>query len=289
MGYGTYSDTSYRSFSTANAGATTNQLFTNTKIDESRKVDNLTVREARDSEDHPKSFPIIVGLDVTGSMGYIPTEIIKNGLGTLVGDAIKGGIPDPAIMFLAIGDQHYDSAPIQVGQFESSDQLLVESLKTIYIERGGGGDQQESYLLAWYVAANYTATDNWDKRGKKGLLITIGDEGNHAEFDTEKKFFGVGQGTKYTDKELLESAQEKWDIYHIHANDANYNVATARGQQVLNYWKDALGQNVIVINNHKDIPAKIAELIIQHEAGSVVGKVEAPIETKEDKPAPNML
>ena len=59
MGYGTYSDTSYRSFSTANAGATTNQLFTNTKIDGSRKVDNLTVREARDSEDHPNHFLLL--------------------------------------------------------------------------------------------------------------------------------------------------------------------------------------------------------------------------------------
>ena len=37
-------------------------------------------------------------------------------------------------MFLAIGDHTCDRNPIQVGQFESSDQLLVDSLATIHIE-----------------------------------------------------------------------------------------------------------------------------------------------------------
>ena len=40
----------------------------------------IKVRESRDSKDNPLSTAIIVGLDVTGSMGYLSEEIAKNSL-----------------------------------------------------------------------------------------------------------------------------------------------------------------------------------------------------------------
>lgn len=38
------------------------------------------IRECRDSEEHPESLPIIIALDVTGSMGMVPHSLITGGL-----------------------------------------------------------------------------------------------------------------------------------------------------------------------------------------------------------------
>ena len=65
-----------------------------------------------------------------------------------------------------------DSAPLQVGQFESSDELLDKWLTNIYFEAGGGGNGGESYALAWYFAALKTATDSMEKSvGRKAFCL----------------------------------------------------------------------------------------------------------------------
>jgi hypothetical protein len=106
----------------------------------------VAFRESRDSEVHPHSVPIILGLDVTGSMGHIPYELIREGLPKLMGGIIQGGVPDPALLFLGIGDHECDNYPLQVGQFESGDEELDMWLTRTYIESGGGGNGGESYL-----------------------------------------------------------------------------------------------------------------------------------------------
>ena len=192
MGYTSYcADTRLaRSVSMNYATASVDTIFTQQSERKSHELMaplNLTKRECRDSETHPRTVPIILGLDVTGSMGKIPHELVKDGLPTLMGKLIQDGVEDAALMFVAVGDHECDRCPLQVAQFESGDAELDMWLTRTYIESGGGGNTGESYHLAWQVAAEHTVTDAWENRKQKGFLITIGDElrtllGNRPKF-----------------------------------------------------------------------------------------------------------
>ena len=49
------------------------------------------IKESRDSATHPNSIPIIIALDVTGSMGQIPHSLVIDGLPTLMSTIIQHG------------------------------------------------------------------------------------------------------------------------------------------------------------------------------------------------------
>lgn len=178
------------------------------------------VREACDSAEHPESYPVIIGLDVTGSMGVVPDRLIKGAFPKIMKKLEENGLRDVQVCFLGIGDHYGDKAPIQVGQFESSDELTEKWLKNIYIEEGGGNNDGESYLLAWYFAAFHTKIDSFDKRGIKGTLITVGDEPCHRVLDkaTVSRLFGNAEGDA-TASFLLEKAGRMWNIHHVNIND----------------------------------------------------------------------
>lgn len=87
------------------------------------------VRESRDSSEHPETTPIIIALDVTGSMRRTPHEMIKDNFPKLMDALMQLGIKDPQLLFMAVGDHEYDNYPIQVGQFESdTEKALIANL-----------------------------------------------------------------------------------------------------------------------------------------------------------------
>lgn len=89
---------------------------------------NIQVRESVDSAANPASTPIIVALDVTGSMGRIPEQLIKGSLGTFIEEIYRRKpVSDPHLMFMGVGDAHFDRAPLQVTQFEA-DLRIAEQL-----------------------------------------------------------------------------------------------------------------------------------------------------------------
>src|SRR5437588_7936934 len=145
------------------------------KVHDKMNPRGVKVRESRDSEAHPESHAVGVLFDVTGSMRTVP-RILQANLPRLMGLLIrKGYLEHPQILIGAVGDATCDSAPLQVGQFESGIEI-EEDLGKLFLEGGGGGHITESYELAMYFMARHTAMDCLEKRGKRGYLFIIGDE-----------------------------------------------------------------------------------------------------------------
>ena len=122
-------------------------------------------------------------------------------------------------MIMGIGDLAYDHAPIQASQFES-DVRIAEHLDKVYMERGGGGNGFESYTAAWYFGLYHTKLDCW-RRGKKGIIITMGDEPLNPYLPRAplSKVTGDNLEADVETKDLYELTKEKFDIYHIAIDD----------------------------------------------------------------------
>lgn len=139
MGHTLYSvDTrAARAVTMSYATASVDTLFTQQKsrqIHEDMNPKGVSFRECRDSETHPNALPIIVAMDVTGSMGMIPHQLVKEGLPTLMGTITQRGVEDTSLLFMAVGDHEHDRFPLQVSQFESGDAELDMWLTRTYLE-----------------------------------------------------------------------------------------------------------------------------------------------------------
>jgi hypothetical protein len=212
-------------------------------------------RESVDSIANPDSTPILIGVDITGSMGILATEIVKTGLGVVINGIYDNKpVTDPHVMLAAIGDVTCDQAPLQVTQFEA-DVSLVKQIEKIYIEGGGGGNNGESYPALWWFAANKTKCDSWDKRGRKGYLFTVGDERPLPKLSKKaiNTFLGSGAESDQTIEELLVAVSEKFNVFHLIVPTD----ATAQ-QGAIDVWKALLGERAVIVPNHE----KLAEVIV---------------------------
>jgi len=290
MGYGQYSfsDREYRTQKLGYKSKSAKEIFKSRFINKEMNPKDVNLRESRDSDEHPNSIPIIIGLDVTGSMGTVPHHLVKEGLPNIISKLMENGINDPQILFTAIGDHKHDKAPLQIGQFESSDDLMDKWLTNVYLEGGGGRNGGESYLLAWYFAYNHTVTDSIEKRNKKGYLITIGDEptfltipyknienimgkrkeivyneiwNDNNEWGIVEEESTIDDNKDYDGLELLKKAQEKYNVYHIHVAQTK----SGKLESTIEGWHELLGDNLIVAETREDVANIIADIIVKNE------------------------
>ena len=254
MGGGSYSQ-ERRSTTTDSLRSKSDAEIFSSHFHASMNPKGVFLRESRDSEEHPNSVPIIIALDVTGSMTHIPSDLVRRGLPHIMGKIIESGVADPQVMFMAIGDHITDNAPLQISQFESSDETLDMWLTRVWLEKGGGGNRGESYSLAHFFANNYIQTDAWDKRKQKGFLFTIGDERFHeiVAGSALKEIMGIDEVSTFNSLDEIKKAQEKWNVYHIIPGNDKDNS--------LNQWKDALNENTIFVRDYKDVPEVITNII----------------------------
>lgn len=227
MGSGTWTAKSFKSYATTrgysvddlgtiSTCASNQEMFQSRNLDDALNPKNV-IRECRDSEEHPNTVPVILALDVTGSMGQAAVEIAKH-LNVIM-TKLYEKITDVEFMIMGIGDLACDFVPIQASQFEA-DIRIAEQLDKIYFEFGGGGNSYESYTAAWYFGSRHTKLDCWE-RGKKGIIITMGDEQLNPYLPVRGSRSGLTESlgdTLQSDietSELYKEASEKFDIYHL--------------------------------------------------------------------------
>lgn len=257
MGSGTFDPGVYRTFTASTVGKKTDDIYTARSINKNLDPKGAK-RESRDSADNPLSTPVIVALDVTGSMGMIADTIAREGLGVLFTSILdRKPITNPHVMFMGIGDANCDQAPLQVSQFEA-DKRIIEQLTQLWLEHGGGGNNFESYNLPWYFAAMHTVHDSYEKRAKRGYLFTVGDEEAPKALTKEqiKNYLGDTVEKDVTPEEALEMAQRVYDVFHIVIKEGSH--ARSHFDRVMDSWKPLLGQRVIALSDH----TKLAETIV---------------------------
>lgn len=248
------------------------------QVHESMDPSKAVIREARDSVAHPYSVPVILVMDMTGSMQDIPEHLIREGLPKLISKLMKKGVAHPSVMVMGIDDSRVQRyGPFQVGQFESGDKEMDMWFERLWLTGNGGGNGSESYNWAYYFANNHVVTDAWEKRKEKGFIFTIGDDHCQSNLTTSelKEVMGdniKGEAGNTTD--MVKKASEQWYIHHI-----NLNPDTNRS------WKELLGdENVHEMsrNDYDGIAEKIADLIasrVQNKdfsmatADTIVGEV----------------
>lgn len=228
------------------------------------------IRECCDSEEHPNTRPVILALDVTGSMGGASVKVAKelNVIMTELYDKVQ----DVEFMIMGIGDLSCDDAPIQASQFES-DIRIAEQLDKIYFEGGGGGNSYESYTGAWYFGLNHCKLDCWNRR-KKGIIITIGDEPLNPYLPMSP--LGLSTGNKIQDNvetdELYKEVIQKYDVYHLAVEDRETS-----------YWRYAdrikssfgkyLDENHLKVVNMDNLPNTIVDIVVNSVENIPAGTV----------------
>ena len=285
MGYGTWSCAAYSTYSSGmgrsvssdgylDGDFTAQSMFSQHGLAKELNPYRVAIRESRDSDEHPNSLPVILALDVTGSMGQTAVEVAKS-LNTIMTDILDTH-KDVQFMIMGIGDLAYDRAPLQVSQFES-DIRIAEQLDKIYFEGGGGGNDWESYTQAWWFAAYHTDCDCW-KHGRKGILITLGDEflNPHLDHDALNYFTGtVGQESLET-SELYKEVSKKYDVYHIAIPTHAYNFHAYNwfsdgegvNDEVQEKWCKVIPEDHYAVSTVNELAAQITNIVTNASNGS---------------------
>lgn len=282
MGSGSWTPQAYCSYSTSvgrsydhklktftNNYNSTSQAFVQHKIDPKMRPHKV-MRECKDTDEHPNTIPVILALDVTGSMGDTAIEVQKklNPLMIKLYEEIK----DIEIMVMAIGDLSYDNSPIQISQFES-DIRIAENLDKIFFENGGGGNGWESYTAPWYMGLKHCKLDCWD-RGKKGLIITMGDEplNPYLPKDALNELTGDTNEKDIDTDELYKHVTEKFNVYHICVESNSYPDQDEQAES----FKEVIGKEHVMISDVEDISNKIFNIIKDHSNSNNSSFLEDP-------------
>lgn len=256
MGYGSYSQDAHRALIDSRANQPHSEIFRQTACHALMDPKGMKVRESRDSAEHPDSLGIAFALDVTGSMGEIPKLLARKELPTFMKLLTECAIPDPQVLFMAIGDATTDRAPLQVGQFETTAELMDQWLTWSFLEGGGGGNAHESYELAFYTLAQHTDMDCWAKRKKRGYLFMTGDELPYPAVSRHQvdSLLGEKLDEDISIEEVIAAAAETYNLFFLIPDLRRRTAVEPR-------WRELMGDHVICMESPQDTCAVAAAIV----------------------------
>lgn len=284
MGCGSWTSDSFKCYSksvgrSVSKSGVIDSVYSNQEMFKARYLDSAldpknVVRECCDSEEHPNTLPVILALDVTGSMGDAAVEVAKK-LNVIMTKLYKD-VKDVEFMIMGIGDLAYDDCPIQVSQFES-DIRIAEQLDKIYFEFGGGGNSFESYTVAWYFGSRHTKLDCLN-RGRKGIIITMGDEQLNPYLPLKGRRSGLMEATgddlqsDVETKDLYDEASQKFNIYHLDVSHG-YRWDEDEIEKSFKKYLDDIHFRRVTMDN---ITNEIVDIIINETENNVTDTVVTP-------------
>jgi len=188
--------------------------------------------------------PLIVAVDVTGSMANWPFEIFDRL--PLLYNTLSQYREDVEVCFAAIGDASADRWPLQVTEFAKGYDL-EQQLGALYGE-GGGGDAPESYgLFAWWVEHHVKVPN-----AETPFLIVFGDAPMHPRTpgDQLQRVLGDSpEGAGWVEKLMGGGASdalaswrrisEAWNVWFLRRPTGR------RGDEVDQQWGQAIGARKI--------------------------------------------
>lgn len=248
MGNGNYSQAAHEALLRGRANIPTEQVFRQTQCHPLMNPKGVRLRESRDNADHPQSLGIVFALDITGSMGEIPKIMATQQLPSFMKILTDCQISDPQLLFMAVGDATHNAAPLQVGQFESTAQLMDQWLTSTYLEGGGGGNGLENYELGLYFLATHSEMDCMVKRKKRGYLFMTGDEIPYPTLSKHivETVIGEKLDEDLTCEEIVAEVQKTYVPFFIIPD-------RARARRCERRWRDLLGDHVLCLEAPMDV------------------------------------
>jgi hypothetical protein len=179
--------------------------------------------------------PLIIAVDVTGSMAQWPAEIFDRL--PLLYNTLAQYRPDLEICFAAIGDAACDRWPLQVTTFASGFDL-EQLLGALYGE-GGGGDAPESYGLFAHWVNTHVSVPN-----AEGLpfLIVFGDVTMHTAVPRQQiqKLLGDGVQGDVDAIAAWRQVAKRWNTWFLRRPGGSKNDVVDK------QWGQAIGERKIL-------------------------------------------
>jgi hypothetical protein len=178
--------------------------------------------------------PLVVAVDVTGSMQRWPFEIFDRL--PLLFNTLAQYRPDLEVSFAAIGDAVADRWPLQATEFARG-YSLEDNLKAIYGE-GGGGDAPESYGLFAHWVNTHVSTPN----AERPFLIIFGDAPMHTTVPAGQIAHFLGdQGARDVDAiQAFNRVAANWNAWFLRRPGGR------KGDDTERQWAAALGHQQVV-------------------------------------------
>lgn len=178
--------------------------------------------------------PVIIAIDVTGSMASWPFEIFDRL--PLLYNTLSQYREDLEICFAAIGDSKVDRWPLQVTSFANGFDL-EQQLGALYGE-GGGGDAAESYGLFAHWVNTHVSIPQLDE---KPFLIVFGDIYMHSITSAAEisHFLGDTLRQDVNSLEAWKKVSQTWNTWFLRRPTG------AKGDQVDQQWARAIGEQKI--------------------------------------------